>query len=67
MRILVNRPTDPQQATPFVCCSSCGASLYRGDPYWQVNGLRFCEDCLDKLAKAEFAAHHRICGEELIP
>jgi len=41
--------------------------LYRGDSYWQVNGLRFCEACLSELAKAEFAAHHRICGEEMIP
>jgi len=67
LRILINHPTDPQQAPPLAYCSSCGTALYLGDSYWQVNGLRFCEDCLDKLARMEFAAHRRICGEELIP
>ena len=60
------RHADPQQAPSYGYCNCCGAQLYCGDSYWQVNGLRFCENCLDALAREEFAAHHRICGEERI-
>lgn len=58
---------DPQRTLPLVCCSSCGAQLYAGESYWQVNGLRFCESCLSELARQEFAAHRRVCGEEMTP
>ena len=58
---------DAQRLATVVCCSICGASLYRGESYWQVNGQRFCENCLDTLARQEFAAHHYICGEEISP
>lgn len=64
MKIFLSTPRDAQRSRPLVCCSACGASLYRGDAYWQVNGLRFCENCLDTLARQEFAAHQHICGEE---
>ena len=55
---------DPQRERPWVFCSVCGAAIYRGGAYWQVNGEHYCACCLDTLARREFAAHLRICGEE---
>jgi len=58
------RGPDRERRWPKVCCTFCGGELFDGDRYWQVNGLRCCERCLAALAKAEFAACLRICGEE---
>ena len=64
MRVRINREPDPQRRRPMALCSLCGAELYRGESYWQINGQQVCEACLLPLARAEFAAHRRICGEE---
>ena len=64
MNVLFHRSHDRQRAAPRIICSCCGAQLYGGESYWHFNGLRFCEDCLEELAKTAFAAHHHICGEE---
>ena len=64
MRITISKSRDPQRQRPMALCAICGAELYRGESYWQINGRQVCEQCLLPLAREEFAAHRRICGEE---
>lgn len=55
---------DAQRRRPAVYCTLCGGEVYPGERYWQVNGVRSCRWCLDRLAQRELAAHLLICGEE---
>ena len=44
-------------------CDTCGFELYRGEPYYCVNGEVICEDCLGEFA-ARLLAPFRIGGEK---
>ena len=44
-----------------VCCRLCGEELYPGDCYYQLEGGRVCEACLERYARWYFAPQlHRI-------
>lgn len=43
-------PNAPEPPAVFVC-SGCGKSIYNGDPYWDIMGEQFCEDCIDDSKK----------------
>ena len=64
MRVCSSRNRDLQRRRPLTLCTRCGAELYPGESFWQINGQQVCEQCLLPLAREEFAAHRRICGEE---
>lgn len=64
MRFTRRQPQDPQAAQPIVCCTLCGRGLYQGEEYWHINGQQICGDCLLPFARADYAAHHCICGKE---
>lgn len=53
-RYLTTAPDDDM--TPVCVCSICGAEIYEGDDYYEVNDEAFCEDCMvDTFRKtAEF-------------
>lgn len=36
-------------------CRLCGAEIYGGGAYYQVNGQVFCPDCLEEYARGYFA------------
>ena len=65
MRTKDKQQQDVQRRGAMTHCSLCGGELYEGDPYWAVNGSIVCENCLDTFAKAEFAAHRLVCGQEV--
>lgn len=31
-----------------VYCDCCGCGLYRGDYFYEINGEKLCEDCMDE-------------------
>jgi hypothetical protein len=41
-------PRCPNAPEPKHCerCSECGAKLYVGDGYYEVDGSIYCEDCM---------------------
>ena len=67
MHVSDRKHSDLQRRYPRALCTRCGAELYEGEIFWQINGQQVCEQGLLPLAKEEFAAHRRICGKEEWP
>lgn len=56
--------TDCPEAKPRVLCDYMSCELYPGDPYFVVDGLLLCEDCLIPFVLRWLAPCRRIVGEE---
>lgn len=39
-------PPDPIESE--FKCTCCGESLFPGDPYWDIEGEHYCEDCANE-------------------
>lgn len=45
-------PSCPYEETPPVyCCEICGAEIYEGDYWWDVNDMILCEDCVNDMRR----------------
>ena len=38
-------PNAPERPV-FDCCEICGADIYDGDDYYELNGHKYCETCV---------------------
>ena len=41
----------PEEAKRVFTCDYCENDVYEGDDYYDINGWRICEDCIDKFLK----------------
>ena len=33
--------------TKYEYCSECGSAIYNGEPYYEIDGSKICEDCMN--------------------
>ncbi len=36
--------------TEYDCCSECGDAIYNGEGYYDIDGRKICETCMDGLS-----------------
>ena len=48
-----NYGEDAYNEKPVMHCDICGNNIYEGDKYYRVNGVAYCEGCIEDLT--EFA------------
>lgn len=41
---------EPKEAPPKMHCDYCGAPLFEGDAYYDING-KMCERCLEEIRR----------------
>lgn len=51
------RPLEPPEEKPRDCCDFCKYEI--GEYYYEIDGERICEDCLEEYAKQYFAQYLR--------
>ena len=55
---------DAQEQPVLNYCDECGAEIYKGSEYYNLEGYNLCEDCFDEMQKREKEDHKLIAGEE---
>lgn len=38
---------DPPEPKPLFPCDDCGDSIFQGDDYFEICGMRFCTECIE--------------------
>lgn len=38
---------EAKQTDTKYCCDGCGHAFYNGDAYYEVEGVKLCEDCIN--------------------
>lgn len=55
---------DLQEKKIEINCSNCGADIYEGNEYFNLEGYDLCEDCFDEIQRKEKNEHRYVAGEE---
>ena len=44
--------TDPREEKESICsCEECGADIYEGETYYEIDDKCYCEDCVNGFKK----------------